>query len=95
MQVVSRVTIAKGKIKRKRRSEKRRWELRRTESGWLAFTPQERIYVPRAVAVRVLAEQLEALTRNDFPASDPAKLAHQQVQLAQLARLLNALLEKK
>ena len=95
VQVVSRVTIAKGKIKRKRRSEKRRWELRRTESGWLAFTPQERIYVPRAVAVRVLAEQLETLTRNDYPASDPAKLARQQVQLAQLASLLNALLEKK
>lgn len=91
LRIESRVSIAGERVKLKRRREKSRWELRRTDSGWLAFTPLERVYVPRDVAVRVLAEQLALLTRSDFAAPDPATLPRQQ---ARLARLLNALLKK-
>ena len=92
VRVDSRVVIAGKRINVKRRREKRRWELRRTGSDWLAFTPLERVYVPKDVAVPVLATQLALLTRNDVSVSDRATLIPQQ---AQLARLLSALLEKR
>ncbi|MFQ5694549.1 MAG: NlpC/P60 family protein [Terriglobia bacterium] len=94
VEIESRVSIAPQEIKLKRRKEKRRWELSRTESGWVAFPPLERAYVSRDVAVSILAEQLAILTRQDaeVDAPDPDALSHQQ---AQLARVLNALLGKK
>lgn len=92
IQIDSRVTIDGKKIKQKRRSQKQRWELRRDSSGWHALRPQNRIYVPREVAVHVLAEKLELLTRADYPVKDRTRHADQQ---AQLAHLLYALLGKK
>ncbi len=92
VRIDSRVLIADRRINMKRRHEKRRWELRRTATGWLVFTPLERVYVPSDVAVPVLAAQLALLTQNDVAFSDRAMLVGHQ---AQLARLLNALLEKK
>jgi len=80
------------KMDRKRRQEKRRWELRRTASGWTAFTPLERVYVPRDAAVRVLAGQLARLAAKDSGGSQaPATLR----QEAQLASILNDLLQEK
>jgi hypothetical protein len=80
------------RISVKRHRERHLWELRRRESGWLVFTPLERLYVPRNVAVRVFAEQLASLTRDDSAARKSDKLVRQQMELA---RLLNALLGKE
>ena len=92
VQIDSRVTIDGKKIKQKRRSQKQRWELRRDNAGWHALRPKNSIYVPREVAVHVLAEKLELLTRADYPVQDRTRHAEQQ---AQLAHLLYSLLGKK
>lgn len=90
--VDSRVLIGGGAVQVKRRHEKVRWELRRTESGWEAVTPADRTYVPHDVAVRNLAATLAQLTNSDGAAEhQPAVLRHE----AQLAGLLNTLLEGK
>ena len=86
----SRATIVRGEMDYKRRREKVRWELRRTESGWEAIEPADRAYVPNDVAVRHLAAQLAQLTEGDGAAT------HQETVLrkeSQLANLLSALLE--
>jgi NlpC/P60 family len=88
----SKVLIGGGAAQVKHRREKIRWELRRTESGWEAVTPKDRLYVPQDAAVKNLAEQLARLSASDAAAK------HEEVALrqeAQLANLLNALLESK
>jgi hypothetical protein len=92
LQIDSRLTLAGAGIDYKRRREKVRWELRRTESGWEAITPLGRTYVPRDVAVRYLAAQLAGLTESDVAAADQDSVLRQE---SQLARLLSGLLEKK
>ena len=90
--VNSKVSIEGGAAHVKRRHEKVRWELRRTESGWEAVPPADRIYVPRDVAVKNLAAQLAQVAASDGAAQhDDASLQ----QEAQIAGVLNALLEKK
>lgn len=92
IRVDSRVSIAGGNADFKQRHEKVRWELRRTESGWVAVAPQERTYVPHDVAVRILAAQLARLAESDAAARhDDAVLG----QEARIANLLSALLESK
>lgn len=76
----------------KRRRLKLRWELRREGSDWAAFAPLDRAYVPRDVAVPILAAQLARLTQKDSAASDSGAAVRQP---AQLARLLLALLENE
>jgi len=88
----SKALIGGGAAQVKHRREKIRWELRRTESGWEAVTPKDRRYVPQDAAVKNLAEQLARLSASDAAAK------HQEVVLrqeAQLANLLNALLESR
>jgi hypothetical protein len=88
----SKALIGGGAAQVKHRREKIRWELRRTESGWEAVTPKDRRYVSQDAAVKNLAEQLARLSASDAAAK------HQEVVLrqeAQLANLLNALLESK
>ncbi len=92
LQIDSRATIAGGETSFKRRSEKVRWELRRTESGWEAITPADRTYVPNDVAVRNLAAQLARLTEADGTVAHQEAVVRQEVQLA---NLLSALLENK
>jgi hypothetical protein len=92
LQIDSRATLAGGESDYKRRREKIRWELRRTESGWEAIAPADRTYVPNDVAVRNLAGQLARLTERN------GAVAHQETVLrqeSQLANLLSALLENK
>jgi hypothetical protein len=92
LQIDSRATLAGGETDYKRRREKVRWELRRTESGWEAITPADRTYVPNDVAVRNLAAQLAWLTERN------GAVAHQETVLrqeSQIANLLSALLETK
>jgi hypothetical protein len=91
-QIDSRAMIAGGEADYKRRREKIRWELRRTESGWEAVTPADRTYVPRDVAVRHLAGQLARLTARDGAAAHEEMVVRQE---SQLANLLSALLENK
>lgn len=90
LQIETRASIAGGNTDLKRRREKVRWELRRTESGWEAITPSERTYVPRDVAVRNLARQLARLTESDAPAARQEATLREE---SQLAKLLSALLE--
>jgi hypothetical protein len=92
LRVDTRVSIAGGGTDLKRRSEKVRWELRRTESGWETRAPTDRIYVPQDVAVRNLAAQLARLTEGDGSAPDRETVLRQE---AQLANLLSGLLGKK
>ena len=92
VRVESSVTLEGTKIKTKRRKQKVRFLLRRGNAGWEAVRPKGTVYVPREVAVRALAEQLELVTRADYDASGASRLAAQQEQLA---RVLYALLARK
>jgi hypothetical protein len=92
LQIDTRATIAGGEADYKRRREKVRWELRRTESGWEAITPSDRMYVPNDVAVRNLAAHLARLTARDGAAAHQETVLRQE---SQLANLLSALLENK
>jgi hypothetical protein len=90
--VDSKVLIGGGTAQVKRRHEKVRWELRRTESGWEAVTPTDRTYVPHDIAVKNLAANLARLTSSDGAAEHQQAVLRQE---SQLARLLNALFEDK
>jgi len=92
LQIDVRATIADGKTEYKRRSEKARWELRRTESGWEAITPAHRTYVANDVAVRNLAAQLARLSEGDATAAHHETVLRQE---SQLANLLSGLLDNK
>jgi len=92
LQIDTRATIAGGEADYKRRREKVRWELRRTDSGWEAITPADRTYVPNDVAVRNLAAHLARLTERDGAAAHQETVLRQE---SQLANLLSALLENK
>jgi hypothetical protein len=90
LQIDSRATLAGGETDYKRRHEKVRWELRRTDSGWEAIAPADRRYVPNDVAVRHLAAQLARLTDGDGTEAHQEAILRQE---SQLANLLSALLE--
>ncbi len=90
--VDSKVLIGSGTTQVKRRHEKVRWELRRTESGWEALTPSDRTYVPQDVAVKNLATNLARLANSDGAAKHEQAVLRQE---SQLASLLSALLESK
>jgi|GEM_PF-574352 len=88
----SRVSIAQGVVQTKRRHEKIRWEARRTDSGWELTPPADRIYLSHDVAVKNFATQLAQIAASDGAAQhQEAALQHE----AQLAGLLNVLLQKK
>jgi len=61
-----------------RRREKLRWELRRTSQGWHLQAPSNRAYIPRDVAVHVLAEQLALLTQNEAASGEWDRSLHRQ-----------------
>jgi hypothetical protein len=92
LQIDSRATIASGETNYKRRREKVRWELHRTESGWEAVTPVDRTYVPQDVAVQNLADQLARLSASDGAAAHEARVLRRE---SQLSNLLSVLLENK
>ena len=64
------LSIGSKGLEGKRRREKQRWELRHTPQGWQLLAPTNRTYVPRDVAVRVLAGQLAFLTQNGVASDD-------------------------
>lgn len=92
LRVYSGVLLNGDGVDFKQRHEKMRWELQRTESGWVAIPPPERTYVSRDVAIRIFAAQLAQLTDSDSAA------AHDEIVLgleARLANLLSALLQNR
>lgn len=90
--VDSKVLIAGGTTQLRRRREKVRWELRRTESSWEVVTPSDRTYVPHDVAVKNLAANLARLANSDGAAEHQQAILRQE---SQIASLLSALLESK
>ena len=69
-EVDGRLSIGDKGFEGKHRIEKLRWELRRTPQGWRLQVPANRSYVPRDVAVRVLAGQLALLAGNEAASDD-------------------------
>jgi hypothetical protein len=78
VEVEGRLSIAGERLEGKRRREKLRWELRRAPQGWQLLAPTNHAYVPRDVAVRVLAGQLASLTQIETASGDLDRSLHQQ-----------------
>ena len=91
LQIDSHVRIAGERADFKRRREKVRLELRRDGTGWLAIAPDERAYVARDLAVRVLAAQLAEMSQSEAAAQHDETVVGQE---ARIANLLSTLLEK-
>ena len=90
-EVEGRLLIGGKRIEGQRRSEQLRWELRHTSQGWQLLAPANRAYVPRDVAVRVLAGQLAFLTQNESATDDLDRSVYQQsVIVSALGFLLDA-----
>ena len=78
VEVDERLSIRGERFEGKGGREKLRWELRRTPQGWQLLAPANRAYVPRDVAVRVLAGQLAFLTQNEAASDDLDRSLHRQ-----------------
>jgi hypothetical protein len=89
LQMDSAASISGGEAQLQKGRETVRWELRRTATSWEAVAPLDRTYVPRDVAVPILAGQLARLTQNARGAAHGDAVLHQE---AALAALLHALL---
>ena len=90
LQIYSEASIAGGTFQLKRRREKVRWELRRTESNWEALKPPDRIFVPHDVAIKNLAAQLAQLTQSDSAVARQKDVLRQESQLVKLLSMLLA-----
>ncbi|HEX2715936.1 MAG TPA: NlpC/P60 family protein [Candidatus Acidoferrales bacterium] len=87
--VQSRMTLVGGRFEGKRRPEKFRWELLRMSDGWEVLAPQNSFYVPRDVAIRMLAARLASLTQQgNSPRGDSFQ------QQVKIVRVLSALLSE-
>ena len=84
----SKAALTSGALDKAVRHDEQRWEMHRIKSRWTVGVPSENIYVPRAVAVRIFAQQLAQLTNlsnSDTAVSSSSQESH-------LASLLNVLL---
>jgi hypothetical protein len=80
--------VTAEQVKHQKPPERQRWPLRRRDQySWEVVLPQGDIYLPRDAAVRVLAHQLTDITDDPEAPSGGRKKA-------QLARLLNAVLQR-
>jgi hypothetical protein len=84
-------TLTSGALDKSAHRDEQRWEMRRAKSGWTIVAPTQNIYVPRAFAVRIFAQQLAQLTDQDSSTSMTVASDSQQ---GRLASLLNILLNK-
>jgi hypothetical protein len=82
--------LTSGKLDKLARHDEQRWEMQHVKSGWTITAPSQNIYVPRAFAVRIFAQQLAQLT--DQSVTDVAVSAASEE--SHLASLLNTLLNK-
>ena len=92
VEVEGSVSITGEKLERKHRRDKVRWELRRSSQGWQLLAPPDRLYVPRDVALRVLANRLALLTENE-QSSDASDLSTRQE--ARIVQTLNFLFDQQ
>lgn len=82
-------SLVAGRVAPKKRSEQQRWVLNRRDANtWELLLPLKTTYLPHDLAVRIFANQLAALADHTSEAGDSSK------DQAQLARILNLLLEK-
>ena len=88
--IKSQVILLAESIERKPHYEKFRWELRRVNGGWEVLVPKDRVYVPRDVAVRMLAARLASLAQDSGVSGSGSSLRQQ----AQIVRALSALFEE-
>jgi hypothetical protein len=82
--------LTSGSLDKLARHDEQRWEMQRAKSGWTITAPTQNIYVPRAFAVRIFAQQLAQLADQsvtDVTVSSASEESH-------LASLLNTLLNK-
>ena len=77
-EIEGRLSIGGKRMEGSHRREELRWQLRRTSQGWQLQVPADRAYVPRDVAVRVLAGQLASLTQSEAASNDSDRALHQQ-----------------
>ena len=83
-------TLTSGVLDKAARHDQQRWEMQRAKSGWTIVAPTQNIYVPRALAVRIFAQQLAQLTGQN----SASMTATSDFQEGRLASLLNMLLNK-
>ena len=88
LRVDSRVELAPDLSWKRARVQTLRWELRRSQNGWILFPPKDRVYVDQNAAVPVLARQLSVLSATPV-------VTNTQRQIGNLAALLNFLLNEK
>jgi hypothetical protein len=88
--IKSRVTLVGESIEQKPHNEKFRWELRRVNGGWEVLVPKDRVYVPRDVAVRMLAARLASLAQDSEVSGSDSSLPQQ----AQIVHALSAVFEE-
>ena len=89
VQIDELVSLTGSRAEVHKRSERQRWPLsRRDKTSWELTPPRDTIYLPQHIAVRILAHNLAQLT------ADSPDTANRTPEKAELARLLDALLEK-
>ena len=62
--VTSEATLTSGVLNKTALSAEERWELTRGKNGWTLAAPSGIIYIPRATAVRLFAQELARLSAN-------------------------------
>jgi hypothetical protein len=82
-------TLTAGALDKENRHDQQRWELQRAKTGWTIVAPTQNVYVPRAFAVRIFAQQLAQLTDQNS-----TSVSASDSQQGRLASLLNTLLNK-
>jgi hypothetical protein len=87
-QIGGRLSLGGKGIEGQRHSEKLVCELRNTPQGWQLQMPANRAYVPRDVAVRVLAGQLALLTQNPAAPNDSGRSQQQQSEIVRALSFL-------
>jgi hypothetical protein len=89
VQIDELVSLEGSKANLRKRSERQRWPLnRRGNTSWELTPPQNTLYLPQQVAVRIMAHELAQLTEDGLDTGSRAE------DKAELARILNALLGK-
>lgn len=89
VQIDELVSLTGSKAEAHKRSERQRWPLsRRSSTSWELTPSRDTIYLPQPVAVRILAQELAKLTEDSPDTTSKIR------EKAELARLLNVLLEK-
>jgi len=86
----SRLTLPAEGVERRPHYENFRWELLRVNGGWEVLVPKDRVYVPRDVAVRILAARLASLAQNSGGSGSDSSFRQQ----AQIVNALSALFEQ-